>query len=70
MPEDAFTREAALIETIGMLHLTNKKKGDYYGIARTWPMKAKRQFGNVLLRRAMQILLAEGESQLLPSDLV
>lgn len=33
MPSEAYTREASIIEAIGMNNLTNLKKGDYYGAA-------------------------------------
>ena len=46
------------------------KRGDYYGTAITWTMRMRKQLGIVLLYKAMQIYLAEGESQLMPCDLV
>uniref|UniRef100_W8BHJ2 Ankyrin repeat and LEM domain-containing protein 1 n=1 Tax=Ceratitis capitata TaxID=7213 RepID=W8BHJ2_CERCA len=70
LPTEAYTREAAIIDAFSMQHLTNYKRGDYYGPAQTWTMKEKKFFGISLLYRAMQIYLAEGESQLSPSDLI
>ncbi|XP_011183388.2 uncharacterized protein LOC105212806 [Zeugodacus cucurbitae] len=70
LPSEAYTREAAIIDAFGVQHLTNHKRGDYYGPAQTWTMKEKKMFGISLLYRAMQIYLAEGESQLSPSDLI
>lgn len=70
MPIDAYTREASIIDAMGLAHLTNLKRGDYYGPAQSWTMKQKKQLGIALLFKAMQIYLAEGESQLSPSDLL
>jgi ankyrin repeat and LEM domain-containing protein 1 len=70
IPVEAYTREAAIIEAIDMVNLTNLKKGDYYGAARLFSMRQKRQLGIGLLHRAMNIYLAEGESQLMPFDLI
>lgn len=52
-----------------MEHLTNMKKGNYYGEAKEWTTKAKRQLGVVLLKRACAIFMAEGERQIMPRDL-
>ncbi|KAH8421175.1 hypothetical protein KR009_010298 [Drosophila setifemur] len=70
MPIDAYTREASIIDAFGLGHLTNLKRGDYYGPAQSWTMKHKKQLGIALLFKAMHIYLAEGESQLSPSDLL
>ncbi|KAH8263556.1 hypothetical protein KR044_010531 [Drosophila immigrans] len=70
LPTDAYTREASIIDALGLQHLTNLKRGDYYGPAQIWAMKQKKQLGIALLHKAMQIYLAEGESQLSPSDLI
>ncbi|XP_050740916.1 uncharacterized protein LOC108033658 isoform X2 [Drosophila biarmipes] len=70
LPIDAYTREAAIIDALGLTHLTNLKRGDYYGPAQSWTMKQKKQLGIALLLKAMHIYLAEGESQLSPSDLL
>ena len=53
----------------GLPRLTNKKRGDYYGRAASWPQKKKREMGVFLLQRALKILLSEGERQLRPEDL-
>lgn len=68
IPCEAFTREAAMIEALGIHNLTNAKKGEYYGAATCFTMRQKRQMGIALLYRALNIYLAEGESQLKPSD--
>lgn len=54
---------------IGLKMLTNQKRGDYYGVVSTWPVRKKRELGVHLLYRAMQIFLAEGERQLRPADI-
>ncbi|EDW03056.1 GH11032 [Drosophila grimshawi] len=70
LPTDAYTREASIIDALGLAHLTNLKRGDYYGPAQIWTMKQKKQLGIALLYKAMHIYMAEGESQLSPSDLI
>ncbi|XP_034668882.1 uncharacterized protein LOC117901982 [Drosophila subobscura] len=70
MPIDAYTREASIIDAMGLVHLTNLKRGDYYGPAQSWTMKQRKHLGIALLYKAMHIYLAEGESQLSPSDLI
>ncbi|XP_017153657.1 uncharacterized protein LOC108163087 [Drosophila miranda] len=70
MPIDAYTREASIIDAMGLGHLTNLKRGDYYGPAQSWTMKQRKHLGIALLYKAMHIYLAEGESQLSPSDLI
>lgn len=68
-PTEAYTREAAIIDAIGISNLTNIKKGDYYGVATSWSMRQRKQLGVALLFKALHMHLIEGESQLLPSDL-
>ncbi|XP_055914802.1 ankyrin repeat and LEM domain-containing protein 1 [Eupeodes corollae] len=70
LPAEAYTREAAIIDALSLQHLTNMKRGDYYGPAQSWTMRAKKCMGVALLNKAMQIYVAEGESQLSPSDLI
>lgn len=53
----------------GLKMLTNQKRGDFYGVVSTWPLKRKRELGIHLLYRAMHIFLAEGERQLRPVDI-
>ncbi|XP_016319649.1 uncharacterized protein LOC107671266 [Sinocyclocheilus anshuiensis] len=66
---EAYTREACMVDAIGLKMLTNQKRGDYYGVVSTWPVRRKRELGVHLLYRAMQIFLAEGERQLRPADI-
>uniref|UniRef100_A0A182JXF9 LEM domain-containing protein n=1 Tax=Anopheles christyi TaxID=43041 RepID=A0A182JXF9_9DIPT len=70
MPAEAYTREAAIIDAFGIQNLTNLKRGDYYAKCLSWPMKQRKQLGILLLYKAMLIHLAEGETQLLPTDLI
>ncbi|XP_076007498.1 uncharacterized protein LOC143001659 [Genypterus blacodes] len=69
IPVEAYTREACMVEAMGLKVLTNQKRGDYYGVVSTWQAKRKRELGVHLLYRAMQIFLAEGERQLRPADI-
>ncbi|XP_076864398.1 uncharacterized protein LOC143516584 [Brachyhypopomus gauderio] len=69
IPVEAYTREACMVDAIGLKMLTNQKRGDYYGVVSTWPVRRKRELGVHLLYRAMQIFLAEGERQLRPADI-
>ncbi len=70
LPVDALTREAAIIDAIGLNNLTNLKRGDYYGLAATWKMRMRKNLGIALLYKALHVYLAEGESQLMPLDLI
>lgn len=70
IPCEAYSREAAIIEAIGLEHLTNLKKGDFYGVAKNFPMRKKRELGIAILNKAMNVYLAEGESKLMPFDLI
>ncbi|XP_033821066.1 ankyrin repeat and LEM domain-containing protein 1 [Periophthalmus magnuspinnatus] len=69
IPVEAYTREACMVEAIGLKMLTNQKRGDYYGIVSNWQQRRKKELGIHLLYRAMQIFLAEGERQLRPADI-
>ncbi|XP_055682093.1 ankyrin repeat and LEM domain-containing protein 1 [Lutzomyia longipalpis] len=70
IPVEAYTREAAIIDCLGLQHLTNLKRGEYYGITTGWSMRKKKQMAIGLLFKALQVYLAEGESQLSPRDLL
>ncbi|GAB0086600.1 uncharacterized protein DMENIID0001_006940 [Sergentomyia squamirostris] len=69
LPAEAFTREAAVIDCLGLQHLTNQKRGDYY-CPGAWTMRNKKHLGVLLLYKALQMHLAEGETQLQPIDLL
>lgn len=62
-------KKALFLFISGLPRLTNKKRGDYYGRAASWPQKKKREMGVFFLQRALKILLSEGERQLRPEDL-
>ncbi|XP_053324183.1 ankyrin repeat and LEM domain-containing protein 1 [Spea bombifrons] len=69
IPVEAYTREACMVDAIGLKMLTNQKKGVYYGQVQSWPPARQRHLGVFMLHRAMQIFLAEGERQLRPPDI-
>ncbi|KOC66750.1 Ankyrin repeat and LEM domain-containing protein 1 [Habropoda laboriosa] len=69
IPVEAYTREAAMINALGIQKLSNCKSGDYYGIVATWNIEEKCNFGRYLLYQAMQIFLCEGERQIFPQNL-
>ncbi|KAE8746958.1 hypothetical protein FOCC_FOCC006378 [Frankliniella occidentalis] len=69
IPVEALTREAAMIDAMGINNLVNLKGGEYYGPASTWRTRQKKQLGVYLLYRAMRIFLCEGERQLRPGDI-
>ncbi|XP_077491204.1 uncharacterized protein LOC144101853 [Amblyomma americanum] len=66
---EAYTREACMIDAIGLRRLANQKKGDVYGIVRSWPEKKRRKLGAYLVYKALNIFLSEGERHLGPLDL-
>ncbi|XP_054715030.1 ankyrin repeat and LEM domain-containing protein 1-like [Uloborus diversus] len=68
IPVEAYTKEACIIEAMGLSNLTNVKTGDYYGISTKWTKSRKRQIGISLLNRALQIFILEGERQIKPKD--
>lgn len=69
IPAEAFTREAAMIDAIGLDRLKNEKGGVYYGATAKWNSKLKRRLGVFLLYRAMKIFIADNEIQLKPTDI-
>ena len=69
LASEAFTREAAMIEALGLDHLTNHMKGKCYGAAQTWDSCRFRQYGSFLIIRAMQMLLLEGERHIRPHQI-
>lgn len=66
---EAFTREAAMIDAIGLGRLKNEKCGKYYGVVASWNVKMKRRLGSYLLYRAMRMFIANNETQLKPTDI-
>ncbi|XP_072044926.1 uncharacterized protein [Amphiura filiformis] len=70
IPVEAYTREACMIDAIGLQRLTNSIKSNYYGALSTWPASKQRVMGIYLLKKACQIFLIEGERQIRPGDIV
>lgn len=66
---EAYTREACLLDALGIQTLTNQKQGHYYGEAAYWPPTKRRRLGVYLLHRALLVFLAEGERELRPQDI-
>ncbi|XP_049524117.1 ankyrin repeat and LEM domain-containing protein 1 [Dermacentor silvarum] len=66
---EAYTREACMIDAIGLRRLTNQKKGDVYGVVQSWNEKKRRKLGAYLVYKALNIFLSEGERHLGPLDL-
>ncbi|XP_038282566.1 ankyrin repeat and LEM domain-containing protein 1 [Canis lupus familiaris] len=66
---EAYTREACLVEALGIQMLTNQKQGHYYGVVANWPATRRRRLGVHLLHRALLVFLAEGERELRPQDI-
>ena len=66
---EAFTREACMIEAMGLPRLTNSKAGNFYGVAASWNDKKRRLLGIYFLMKAMEVYLAEGERQIHLIDL-
>ncbi|XP_044134502.1 ankyrin repeat and LEM domain-containing protein 1 [Bufo gargarizans] len=69
IPVEAYTREACMVDAIGLKMLTNQKRGIYYGQAQNWSSTRQQRLGVHILFKAMQIFLAEGERQLRPPDI-
>ncbi|CAB4033983.1 Hypothetical predicted protein [Paramuricea clavata] len=69
IPVEAFTREACMVEALGLSQLTNQKRGEYYGLCANLDLKKKRKLGIFLLHKAFQIFLQEGERQICQEDL-
>ncbi|XP_057309067.1 ankyrin repeat and LEM domain-containing protein 1-like [Hydractinia symbiolongicarpus] len=69
IPVEAYTREACMIDAMGLSRLTNLKFGDFYGPAAGWNCKKRRHLGIHLLTKAMNIYLIEGERQIRKKDL-
>ncbi|XP_047632618.1 ankyrin repeat and LEM domain-containing protein 1 isoform X2 [Phacochoerus africanus] len=66
---EAYTREACLVDALGIRTLTNQKQGHYYGVVADWPPTRRRRLGVHLLHRALLVFLAEGERELRPQDI-
>ncbi|XP_006057949.4 ankyrin repeat and LEM domain-containing protein 1 isoform X1 [Bubalus bubalis] len=69
VPAEAYTREACLVDALGIQMLTNQKQGHCYGVVADWPLTRRRRLGVHLLHRALLVFLAEGERELRPQDI-
>uniref|UniRef100_F1KUM2 Ankyrin repeat and LEM domain-containing protein 1 n=1 Tax=Ascaris suum TaxID=6253 RepID=F1KUM2_ASCSU len=68
IPVEAFTREAAMIDALGLENLTNVKRGDYYGVCKEWSFKERTLYGSYLLLKALDVFRVEGCRQLFEND--
>ncbi|XP_008156076.2 ankyrin repeat and LEM domain-containing protein 1 [Eptesicus fuscus] len=66
---EAYTREACLVDALGIQTLTNQKQGHCYGVVASWSPTRRRRLGVHLLHRALLVFLAEGERELRPQDI-
>ncbi|CAO2612454.1 Ankyrin repeat and LEM domain-containing protein 1 [Lemmus lemmus] len=66
---EAYTREACLLDALGIQTLTNQKQGHCYGEVAHWPPTRRQRLGVYLLHRALLVFLAEGERELRPQDI-
>ncbi|VTJ73130.1 Hypothetical predicted protein [Marmota monax] len=66
---EAYTREACLVDALGIQKLTNQKQGHYYGVVADWPHHRRQRLGVHLLHRALLVFLAEGQRELWPQDI-
>ena len=69
LAEEAYTREACMIAALGLHRLTNVQPGQFYRNVATWPARKRRLAGALLLRKAYNIYLHEGERQLRAYDI-
>ncbi|VDN29683.1 unnamed protein product [Cylicostephanus goldi] len=67
--EEAFVREAALIEALRLENLTNIKGGEWRGSSKVWTLPMKAQFGTYQLQRALGVLKMEGFRPIKPEAL-
>ncbi|XP_030243923.1 ankyrin repeat and LEM domain-containing protein 1 [Drosophila navojoa] len=64
---DAHTREAAMIDALGINHLTNRRVGVYFGVARSkFTKEQRRLMGVLLLYRLLMVYLKNEECELRP----
>lgn len=67
--QEAFTREACMIEAIGLNMLTNIQKGHAHGEVAGWPLPRRRHFGVYLLFKAFRAFLLDPPPQIYQGDL-
>jgi len=65
--QDAQTREASILDALSMNHLTNRRLGVYWGLARSsLSSKERKYLGIALLHKLMLKFLATEEKELFP----
>ncbi|KAF5274037.1 hypothetical protein FQR65_LT04435 [Abscondita terminalis] len=69
IPIEAYTREAAMIQTLRIDNLKNNNLGRFYGASWGWTRREQNMLGAFLLYKSMNIFLNEGERQLGPNDI-
>ncbi|KAJ1360744.1 hypothetical protein KIN20_019793 [Parelaphostrongylus tenuis] len=67
--DEAYVREAALIDAIRLENLTNVKAGEYRGKSKSWTLAMKAEFGTYQLERAWGVLKMEGLRPIMPHAL-
>ncbi|CAI5438709.1 unnamed protein product [Caenorhabditis angaria] len=58
--EEAYVREACIIEAIKLNNLSNKKAGEFHGVSKNWDNITRSEYGVFLLNTALSTLKAEG----------
>ncbi|XP_063685487.1 uncharacterized protein LOC134819465 isoform X2 [Bolinopsis microptera] len=66
--EEAFTREGVMIGCIGLKKLANEKRGEFYGVSKSWSAAKRRGVGLSLLYKAHLTLINEGHREIKQCD--
>ncbi|KAI6195161.1 hypothetical protein M3Y96_01201500 [Aphelenchoides besseyi] len=66
---EAFIREGAMIEALGVENLTNLKRGEFKGQSKMWPKQRLAEYGAFLLKKAYIIYLNERCRPIFEEDL-
>eukprot|EP00118_Oscarella_pearsei_P012477 m.92311 g.92311 ORF g.92311 m.92311 type:complete len:421 (+) comp36729_c0_seq1:163-1425(+) len=69
LSDEAFTREACMIEAIGLQRLANIKRGHYYGLASQWSPGKRLDYGIFLLWRSFKIFEIERPAEIRRKDI-
>ncbi|XP_034478499.1 ankyrin repeat and LEM domain-containing protein 1 [Drosophila innubila] len=66
---DAHSREAAMIDALGMNHLTNRRVGVYFGLARNkFSSEQRKHLGIALLHMLLSVYMNKAERELQPAQ--
>uniref|UniRef100_A0A1I8AHR5 LEM domain-containing protein n=2 Tax=Steinernema glaseri TaxID=37863 RepID=A0A1I8AHR5_9BILA len=65
---ESHCREAAMLDAIGIRHLTNLKRGEYYDVCVHWNSRQREEFGAFLIHSAWQIFRIEGSREIFEKD--